>query len=330
MATGDIELQWSRLLGRNLERCRQDIVGFATPGLAARWDATKLPLVGGQVDLVLTSPPYFDTFSDWDASSNILEERQNEHGLSYGVHARQIANLHVYEEYLRAMRWVYAECWRVLHHQGKLALVVKDVIRGGHVVPVVEDNLTLALTSGFSLVERFDVPARGTRFRNVNQARLGQAAPELEPVLVLSKSANLQMGKSAKRRIALVELPLAHDGPGLTIARKSVDHAVRSGFEVWVRSPGESEFRRMVGDVVRNGVSSRSRLKARLRKDKAFSMVRYLVEKAGLAAGDDVRFYGSDVRYGRYVCRRLETLGCRVESPLLGLNNGQWLAFLTR
>jgi hypothetical protein len=55
-------------------------------------------------------------------------------------------------------------------------------------------------------------------------------------------------------------------------------------------------------------------------------MAAELVIKAGLVAGDEIAFYGSDVRYGRYLCRRLETLGCRVSSPLLGLNNGQrWI-----
>jgi hypothetical protein len=59
-------------------------------------------------------------------------------------------------------------------------------------------------------------------------------------------------------------------------------------------------------------------------------MVRDLVTKAGLRTGDEIAFYGSDARYGRYICRRLESLGCSVTSPLLGLNNGQRLAFLTR
>ena len=325
VATGDIEVQWARLLGRNVARCRQDLVGFATPGLAAQWDAAKLPLAGGQCDLVLTSPPYFDTFSNWDASSNILEERQNEHGLSYGVHPAQIANHHVYEEYLRAMARVYAELWRVLRHQGKMALVVKDVIRGGRVVPVVEDNLCLAVVSGFKLLERFDVPARGTRFRNVNAARLGQAAPATEPVLVFGKVADHQ----AKKRLALLELPLAHDGPGWTICHKAMARAREAGFELWQRVPGWDEWHPLpsVTPLVQR---DRRKLKAAVRRENSFSAVRNLVEKAGLRAGDEIRFYGSDARYGRYVCRRLETLGCRVTSPLLGLNNGQRLAWLTR
>ena len=58
-------------------------------------------------------------------------------------------------------------------------------------------------------------------------------------------------------------------------------------------------------------------------------MVANLVAQVGLRTGDEIAFYGSDARYGRYLCRRLETLGCRVTSPLLGLNNGQRLAWLT-
>jgi hypothetical protein len=112
VATGDVELQWARLLRDNWVRlCRRSILAFGTPGLVAQWDAVRLPLADGRVDFCITSPPYFDTWSNWDASSNILEERHNEHGLSYGDHPRQIANIHVYEDYLRAMRQAYAELW---------------------------------------------------------------------------------------------------------------------------------------------------------------------------------------------------------------------------
>ncbi len=48
-----------------------------------------------------------------------------------------------------------------------------------------------------------------------------------------------------------------------------------------------------------------------------------------MIAGDVVEFYGSDERYGRYLCRRLESLGCAASAPLKGLNNGQRLAWLT-
>jgi DNA modification methylase len=128
VATGDIEVQWARLLGQNLKRlARQSLFALATPGMGCQWDAMKLPLAAGQVDFCVTSPPYYDSFGSWDARSNILEERYNEHGLSYGVAEQQIANHHVYEDYLRAMREVYVECYRVLRHQGKLALILKDL-----------------------------------------------------------------------------------------------------------------------------------------------------------------------------------------------------------
>ena len=68
---------------------------------------------------------------------------------------------------------------------------------------------------------------------------------------------------------------------------------------------------------------------ARYRREFAFGLARELVDKAGLVAGDEVAFYGSDERYGRYLCRRLETLGLQVTRVLYGLNNGQRLAFLT-
>jgi hypothetical protein len=68
--------------------------------------------------------------------------------------------------------------------------------------------------------------------------------------------------------------------------------------------------------------------KARARRGFAFQLVRELLAKADLVAGDEVWFYGSE-RYGQYICRRLETLGCTVTKPLEGLNNGQRLRWLT-
>jgi SAM-dependent methyltransferase len=341
---GDIEAQWARLLRENqIGLARQSLIALATPGLALRWDAAKLPLGTGQVDLCLTSPPYYDTFGDWDASSNILETRHNEHGLSYGAHPRQIANRHVYEDYLRAVRAVYAECWRVSRPGGKLVLVLKDVIRGGRRVPVVEDNQTLALATGFRLLERFDVPARGTRFRNVNRARLGQAAPSTEPVLVFER----RPPREVKRCLALLELPLPHDGPGWVIAEKAAAHAAGRGYWIWVRSPGENEFRPTSGrnrfprrpapgaaqggpiGGPENRYKPRRTYKARIRREMGFLMAAYLVSKAGLGTGDEIAFYGSQ-RYGKYLCQRLATLGLAVTQPLYGLNNGQRLRWLTQ
>jgi modification methylase len=326
---GDIESQWARLLRENQNGlARQSLIALATPGLGCWWDGARLPLAAGQAGLCLTSPPYYDTFSNWDASSNILETRHNEHGLSYGAHPRQIANRHVYEDYLRAMRAVYAECWRVSRPGGKLVLVLKDVIRGGRVVPVVEDNLTLALATGFRLLERFDVPARGTRFRNVNRAKLGQAAPSTEPVLVFEK----RPPREVKRRLALLELPLPHDGPGWIIAQKAMEHAAGRGYELWVRSPGENEFRPTSGTNAfgpEHRYQPRRSYKARIRREIGFSMAAYLVSKAGLVAGDEISFYGSQ-RYGKYLCQRLATLGLAVAQPLYGLNNGQRLRWLTQ
>ncbi len=310
VVAGDIEPQWCTLLRDNAAGLgHQSLFALASPGLAAQWDAGRLPVASSAVDLVLTSPPYFDTFSNWDANRTHLvdESRLNEHGTAYGLHPRQIGNIHVYEAYLRAMAAVYAECWRVLVPGKYLVLILKDVIRDSRTVPVVEDNLALALATGFSVVDRFDLPARGTQFRNVQRARLGQEGPSTEPVLVLAKTA-----RRPNRRLALVEMAGPGDGPGQVITYKAEKHARGRGFEVLLLSPVPS-----MG-------------KARYRRAFAFEMAGELVTKGVLAAGDVVAFYGSDERYGRYICRRLATLGCVVSAPLKGLNNGQRLAWLTK
>ena len=326
---GDIEAQWARLLQDNKSQlATRSLIALSTSGLACRWDAAKLPLAAGQADICITSPPYFDTFSDWDISSQSLVEdaKLNDHGISYGLHPQQIANIHVYESYLRAMLAVYLEVNRVLRPGGKLVLIVKDCIRGGRRVPIVEDNLSVASAAGFRLLDRFDVPTRGTRFRNVQRMKMGQIGPEAEPILVMEKCP----GHQTKQRLALIELPRSGDGPGWTIAHKAIEHGRRRGFEVWVRSWDENEFHNLVRIPGRNGVSSgdRCQIKARRRKDLAFEMVRQLQVKADLGAGDEIAFYGSE-RFGQYICRRLETLGFSVVNVLKGLNNGQRLRWLT-
>jgi hypothetical protein len=138
-----------------------------------------------------------------------------------------------------------------------------------------------------------------------------------------------------KQRIALVEVPKPEDGPGRIIALKAINHARGAGFEVWTRSPGEREFHPTSGEngfglpCGENSFRRSPEKKAWIRKETAFSLVRELVVKAGLGDGDQIAFYGSDERYGRYICRRLETLGCRVTKPLFGMNNGQRLRWLT-
>jgi len=326
---GDIEAQWARLLQDNKSQlATSSLIAHSSSGLACRWDAAKLPLAAGQADICITSPPYFDVFSDWDTSSNHLVEdaKLNEHGISYGLHPAQIANIHVYESYLRAMLAVYLEVNRVLRPGGKLGLIVKDCIRGGRRVPIVEDNLSVAAAAGFRLLERFDIPTRGTHFRNVQRMKSGQLGPAFEPILVMEKCP----GHQVKQRLALIELPRSGDGPGWTISHKAIDHARRRGFEIWTREIDENEFYHLV-DSLTPAPSPNGRgeaKKARIRKDIAFSMVRQLQAKADLRSGDLIWFYGSE-RFGKYICQRLETLGCSVVKPLEGLNNGQRLRWLT-
>lgn len=130
-----------------------------------------------------------------------------------------------------------------------------------------------------------------------------------------------------------LELPKPNDGPGRIIALKAIAHARAGGYEVWVRSAGEMRFRlhraagRALGDR-QNTVSPGDPARARARRDAMHGAARDLVTKAGLGTGDEIAFYGGQ-RYGKYLCERLETLGCLVEKPLAGLNNGQRLGWLT-
>ena len=70
---GDVERYWSRLLNRNALRIRSRHL-IVAPILTARWDAARLPLPDGSLDAIVTSPPYFDLFSNWNRKqANYLE-----------------------------------------------------------------------------------------------------------------------------------------------------------------------------------------------------------------------------------------------------------------
>jgi len=66
------------------------------------------------------------------------------------------------------MRKVYAECHKALKDGGVMAVILKDYVKGGKRVPLVDDTLTLLVSLGFELVER----VRAYMMRHRPEARL--------------------------------------------------------------------------------------------------------------------------------------------------------------
>jgi len=148
--TGDVEAHLAQLLNQNALRIRSKSL-FSAPAQVARWDAGHLPLADNSIPVIITSPPYFDTFSTWNAKSgNQLTHNPGPTGSCYGFDPRQIANVHVYETYLRIMAQVYRECRRVLCPSGTLLLILGDKIHKGRVVPITADTETLCTAMGFT------------------------------------------------------------------------------------------------------------------------------------------------------------------------------------
>lgn len=112
------------------------------------------------VELVVTSPPYFD-----------LVEYDEDRG--------QLGHLHVYERFLAELDRVWAECLRLLIPGGRLCVVVGDVCRsrrrfGKHeVIPLHADILVSCRRLGF---EGLSTQPRCGRYGLTYQVHLGRAA----------------------------------------------------------------------------------------------------------------------------------------------------------
>jgi len=142
--------------------------------------------VHGEIDLVLTSPPYSSSKSGGEADEDAMAERWDRIakekdwntwgktwttegrkralkslGSGYSDNKDNIGNLKK-ETYLEAMQAVYAECYKVLKEEGLLILVLKNFIRDKKVVPLTEHTIKLCESVGFKLKERllFKLPSQ--------------------------------------------------------------------------------------------------------------------------------------------------------------------------
>lgn len=120
---------------------------------------------------VLTSPPYFDSKSDWDETSRAKKEGES---VSYSderhEEKKNIGNVHDFDEgkplskkhakangketYLQAMETVYGECHKILKKDGLMILILKIFIRQKQLVPLTEHTVKLCESCGFTLKER--------------------------------------------------------------------------------------------------------------------------------------------------------------------------------
>lgn len=328
---GELEAHWAQLCETN----RKTISGsrlFAnsTPALCNQWDAARLPLANNSVGFIVTSPPYWDMLSDWHITSNNLQADGHEtYGICYGLHPANIGNIHIYENYLRAMFAVYAECYRVLRPGHIMALILKDRIHKQHRVPITDDTITLASALGFRLVDQIDRACTPSFHRNVLQQKFPDSpVVDNEPALIFEKGKRPpDIGAETRfAKIALIGGPKPDSAPSWQLFRKALRYCDQAGTRVYVitryglksRFAG-LEIERLAGPDQRG---------YRRRKEFAFECVANLVTKYGFAAGTEIEFHGSTA-YGQYVTHRAVTLGMKVTNPTTGLNLGQKLKWYT-
>lgn len=153
---------------------------------------------GIAVNDVITSPPYFDTKSDWDETSNARREGET---VSYSdernVEKENIGNVHYYDEgeplakkyskangketYLEAMQKVYSGCFAVLKTKGRMVVVVKDFIRNYQVVRLHDHTRSLCERCGFVFDEMlaFRLPQKSF-WRTLYAQKYGDRVKDIE------------------------------------------------------------------------------------------------------------------------------------------------------
>jgi DNA modification methylase len=103
------------------------------------------------VDLVITSPPYFSFFK---RGKGERRERRLRQGLAidYGDSPSDIGGTMDFKEHLRLLKAVYSECYRILKVKAFMALIVHDINVGGSFMPYHTYMIRLAEMVGFKLV----------------------------------------------------------------------------------------------------------------------------------------------------------------------------------
>ncbi len=327
--SGDIEPYWCQIQHQNIERIHTQMM-FTAPAQCYQWDAARLPFSDQSIPAIITSPPYFDLFSNWNRTSgHDLDGRHiGPSGQCYGFHEWQVGNIHIYENYLAAMRKIYLECRRVLKPSGRLIVIIGDKVRRRSIVPVTADTETLLLANGFIPIARHDRQAIPSQFRNIHAARNGDEYPlvDIETALVLDSVQFPQTFDAFKFHWSVIEAPSNGSRPGRQLFNKQLKYAEAHGGNGTLILTNAGLMDGHGPNIVWRGDHL---YKARARREWAFGVVADMVNNYSLRAGDIVALHVTD-RYARYLQQRLNTLGARASIIASHCNLGQKLAWYTK
>jgi len=147
------------------------------------------PTTYTEVDSIITSPPYEGTTGE---GKEIGSEGHAVGAFHYGNDNRQIGNLKN-SSYLEAMLLVYKNCYSALRPGGLMILVTKNFIRNKQVIRLDLDTIKLCEQAGFTYLERHYRKLPSQSFWRVIYAKKYPLAPILdkEDVLVFKKNNNL-------------------------------------------------------------------------------------------------------------------------------------------
>jgi tRNA G10 N-methylase Trm11 len=153
----------------------------------------------GQIDAVITSPPYeHQMHRNSDEGkveqikainpSHYVEHSQPVIAAMYSPSAENIGNLKA-DDYLSQMFLIYRQCHRVLKPDGLIVLVLKNFIRDKQIVRLDEDTIKLCEQAGFELTERHYRKITQQSFWRVIYRQKYPDAPVLdrEDILVFKK-----------------------------------------------------------------------------------------------------------------------------------------------
>lgn len=330
---GELEAHWSQLCEINRKSITiSRLFAASTPALCNQWDAARLPLQNESVADIVTSPPYWDMLSDWHIHSHNLQADGHEiYGICYGLHPGNIGNIHIYEDYLRAMFAVYAECYRVLRPGGIMALILKDRIHKQRLIPITADTITLAAALGFRLLDTIERQVTPSFHRNVLQQNFPSGPTvDHESVLIFRKpkvvaTPENQFRRSAK--IALVQAPKPDSNPSWQLYQKALSYCSLTTKNHLIYVLTESGVKRHYRFIEKDHHSP-ALSHFRQRREYAFNIMADIVTKYHFTTGTEIEFHGS-MDYGKYVTRRAVTLGMSITNPTEGLNLGQKLKWYT-
>jgi SAM-dependent methyltransferase len=136
-------------------------------------DALRLPFARWGFDAVFTSPTYGNRLADHHNAQDGSTRRSYTHDLGRTLHENNTGSLQWGETYRHLHLMAWGEVLRVVRPGGRFVINVKNHIRGGVEVPVVEWHLSHILQFGWELAHVVPVEAKGMRYGQNHAARLG-------------------------------------------------------------------------------------------------------------------------------------------------------------